>query len=107
MSATLDRVLNLAKNRRVRISAHGYTRLAKRDILFADVMAGVANAELLEDYPTYHIGPAVLVLQFDPAGRALHVVWGIEAGTDEPAVLITAYVPDPAEWNEDLRSRKS
>jgi Domain of unknown function (DUF4258) len=106
MSATLIRVQRLAKERKVRISAHGYTRLAKRGILFGDVMSGVTCAELLEDYPAYHIGPAVLVLQNDPFGRALHAVWGIEAGTDEPAVLITAYVPDPAEWSDDLRSRR-
>ena len=41
MSATLDRVQRLAKMRNVRISAHGYTRLAKRGILFGDVMSGV------------------------------------------------------------------
>ena len=106
MSETLGLIQTLAKERKVRISAHGYTRLAKRGILFSDVMSGVTGAELLEDYPAYHIGPAVLVLQTDPSGRALHVVWGIEAGTDQPAVLITAYVPDPAEWSDDLRSRR-
>ena len=107
MSATFEQICLLAKSRKIRISAHGYTRMTKRRILPSDVIAGVAVGEVIEDYPDYHVGPAVLVLQRDPNGNALHAVWGLEKGTQEPAVLITVYYPDPAEWRADFRSRNS
>ena len=36
----------------------------------------------------------------------LHVVWGIPKGHDGPAVLVTAYRPDPKRWNETFTERK-
>ena len=38
--------------------------------------------------------------------RHIHVVWGIPKGKTEPAVLITAYRPDPDLWENDFLRRK-
>ena len=39
--------------------------------------------------------------------QPIHVVWGIPKGHSSPAVLITAYRPDPEIWEDDyLRRRK-
>ena len=107
MSTTFDKIRGLVGQRKVRISAHAYQRLIKRGILPTEVVAGALKAEVLEEYPDYHIGPAVLVLQSDGDGAALHAVWGIEKGTTEPAVLATAYHPDPSKWTADFRRRRS
>lgn len=40
------------------------------------------------------------------AGEPIHVVWGIPAGQDSPAVLVTAYRPDPGKWDETWRGRR-
>jgi hypothetical protein len=48
----------------------------------------------------------VLMLQRDGRDAPLHVVWGLELGTTEPAVIVTAYVPDPSKWSADFRTRK-
>ena len=69
-------------------------------------MQGAASGELIEAYPDYFVGPAILMLQADRGGRPIHAVWGIENGTDEPAVLVTAFYPDSAAWSADFRSRK-
>jgi hypothetical protein len=106
VSATFDRVRELARHRRVRVSQHGYGRLAARGILIAEVVAGAADGEAIEDYPHYHAGPAVLVLQRDGANQPLHVVWGIEKNTSEPAVIVTAYRPRPDQWSEDFKKRR-
>jgi hypothetical protein len=80
----------------VRVSLHAFGRLTKHAIVSDDLLASTAAASLIEDYPTYHAGPAVLVLSFGQDGSPLHAVWGLEVGTVAPAVLITAYRPDPA-----------
>jgi hypothetical protein len=45
VSATFDRVRELARQRNVYVSRHGYARLAARGILIADVVAGAADGE--------------------------------------------------------------
>ena len=106
MSVTLERVRELASRREVRISEHGYDELAQDGILARDVVSGVQSAEVLEDYPDYPKGPCVLVLQKDQDGGPVHVVWGVPKGKTSPAVLVTAYRPDPGKWSEDFRRRR-
>jgi predicted DNA-binding antitoxin AbrB/MazE fold protein len=80
--------------------------LAEDDILSSKVIDGVEPAVLIEEYPTYTKGPCILVLQRDERGSPVHVVWGIPRGQTSPAVLITAYRPDPARWSEDFLRRR-
>ena len=106
MSSTLDAVRELVASENVRISEHGYDELSDDDILVRDLLNGINSAIVVEDYPTFPKGPAVLVLQFDSENRPIHVVWGIPKGFTSPAVLVTAYRPDPAKWNEYFTERR-
>jgi hypothetical protein len=74
-------------------------------VLVSDVVDGVNTSVLVEDYPDFSRGPSVLVRQSVPDGRYIHVVWGIPAGHSAPAVVVTAYVPDPNRWSGDFLRR--
>jgi hypothetical protein len=70
-----------------------------------DIVADVFNGRLVEDYPGFPKGPCVLVLQKDRNGDPIHVVWGIPKGQISPAVVVTAYRPDPKGWTSDFLRR--
>ncbi|MCC5869263.1 MAG: DUF4258 domain-containing protein [Gammaproteobacteria bacterium] len=105
MSETLDQIRKLAASDNVRISEHGYDEMAEDGIGVRAVLSGIHSAVLIEDYPAFPKGRSVLVLQSDEANRPIHVVWGIPAGHERPAVLVTAYRPDPAKWSADWLRR--
>jgi len=106
MSGTFEQLKTLVTKGKVRISDHGYDELAADSLSVRDLVSGLTGAELLEDYPDSPKGPCVLVLERDQEGQPVHAVWGIPSGETSPAVLITAYRPDPARWADDFRSRK-
>jgi Domain of unknown function (DUF4258) len=106
LSDTLTQIQLLVARGATLISDHGYDELRKDDIFAADILAGVGGAIVLEDYPSARRGPSVLVLQKDATQRPIHVVWGIPKDLLEPAVVVTAYRPDPARWSSDYTKRK-
>ena len=105
MIETLVAVRRLVDAGDVRISEHGYDEMAEDGILVRDVLAGVATAILVEDYPAFGKGPSVLVLQKDALGDPIHVVWGLPKGQSRPAVVVTAYRPDPSRWSSNFVER--
>jgi hypothetical protein len=106
VSETLARVKDLVAVGDVRVSEHGYDELAADGILVRDILTGVASAVVVEDYPAFGKGPAVLVLQSDHEGKPLHIVWGTPKGHNRPAVLVTAYRPEPQRWSTDFLERR-
>ena len=107
MSKTLENIKALICKSEVRITDHGYDELSSDNLLAREVVEGASEAVIVEDYPDYPKGSCVLVLQMDKQQQPVHVVWGIPKGHSSPAVLITAYRPDPEIWEDDyLRRRK-
>jgi len=102
----LAQIQRLIREGAVRISDHGYDELAADAISVRDVIAGLPDAVVVEEYPEFPKGPCLLALQRDRDGRPVHVVWGIAKGAVSPAVLVTAYRPDPKRWTEDYLERK-
>lgn len=106
MSSTLLRIRKLIAEDKFRISVHALRELENDELLIGPLISGVQVCTKVEDYPDYHKGPCVLVLQQDDEARPIHLLWGIPAGANEPAVLITAYRPDPERWTDDFTTRR-
>lgn len=106
MSVTFQRILTLVRDGEIRISEHGYDEMAEAGLSAREVMEGIGDAVVVEDYPNYHKGPCVLVLQRTRTGGPIHVVWGTPKGQASPSVLVTAYRPDTDRWTSDFMRRK-
>ncbi len=106
-SRTFSHVVALVSSGNYVFSRHALKEAAEDGLLAQDLVAGVSLGEAIEDYPDYHAGPCCLVFQRDPVGNPVHALWGLRKGTEEPAVLITCYRPDPNLWDETLRRRKT
>jgi hypothetical protein len=106
LSETLEAIKKLVVAGQVRISEHGYDEIAADRIYVRDILVGVGKATVVEDYPAFPKGRAVLVLQFDKGSRPIHVVWGIPKGFTTPAVVVTAYRPDPERWDSTFTKRR-
>jgi hypothetical protein len=106
LSEFVQKVRVLVSTGEVRISEHGYDELAEDSLTAREVLGGIVDAALVEEYPDYPKGSCVLMLQKDKTGIPIHVVWGIPKGHNKPAVLITAYRPDPERWDESFMRRR-
>ncbi len=105
MSGLLKEIVRLAEAGQLRISEHGYDELTEDGLSAREVVAGLGRGQVVEEYPDYPKGPCVLLLVQDRAGKPVHALWGIPKGHTSPAVLVTAYRPDPKRWDEKFLTR--
>jgi hypothetical protein len=84
---------------------HVNLRLAGRFISRETILGAVETYELVEAYPEDKYLPSYLVLGRAAAER-FHVLFAAEI-EGENVRVVTAYRPDPEEWEEDLKTRRS
>jgi len=53
MSKTFEIVLQLVRQNKILISDHGYDELAADDIFINDIIQGIKNGIVVEDYPNF------------------------------------------------------
>ena len=94
----------LCENGSIRWTGHVLKRLMQRGIFRTSVIQAIRSGEIIEQYPADYPYPSCLLLGTTEAGEALHVVCGIGEGE---VWLITAYHPDPDEWESDLKTRRA
>ena len=70
-----------------------------------NLVNGIVDATVVEEYEDPGEQPAVLLLQRDSTGTPLHVVWGFHADSGD-ALVITAYYPGLDRWEPDLVTRR-
>ncbi len=69
-----------------------------------EIEEAIYEGTIIEPYPDDPRGASCLILGFASGDRPLHVICGkIE---EDEILIITAYEPDPREWEGDWKTRK-
>ena len=100
----IDQLRDKIRRGLVEYSRHATRQLIARNITPEEVAQCVLAGEVIEDYPQDKYGPSCLLLGRTLNRRVLHVQC---THPSRPLVkVITAYEPDPAEWDETWKLRK-
>ncbi len=90
------------RERKIYWTYHVNMRMERRYVMRDEILSATDSLELVESYPHDKYLPSYLVL----AGSRFHVLFATDVEGDNVRV-ITTYVPDPDEWNPDLKTRRS
>jgi hypothetical protein len=75
----------------------------ERMISPAEVVEVLRTGKVIEDYPDDARGHSCLMAGNAAAGRVVHVVCSPK---DDYLTVITAYLPDPDQWDHSFETRK-
>lgn len=74
-----------------------------REIEVEEIEEALFEGSIIEPYPDDPMGPSCLILGITKQGRPLHILCGrLE---EDEVLIITAYEPDPEEWETDWKTR--
>ena len=85
---------------------HAVSQMSRPERMISpdEVRACVETGEVVEDYPDDPRGHSCLLLGRGAEGRPVHVVCSPK---EDFLAIITAYLPNPNEWESDLKARKN
>jgi hypothetical protein len=99
----IDQLRQKISRGQMEYSLHAVRQMVARDISPEEVAQTVLAGEVIEDYPDDKYGPSCLVFGVAADKRVLHVQC---THPSRPLVkVITAYEPDPAEWDKTFKRR--
>ena len=96
----LDFIRRCVKQRKILWTYHANMRLHGRFIERESILDAVSDYEIIESYPDDKYLPSYLVL-----GQGCHVLFAVDVAGDNVRV-VTAYRPDPRDWQQDLKTRR-
>lgn len=94
-AAILKRLKQAVAGHRVKVSLHAAEEALAEEITRPEIESAMLNAQLLEDYPVWWLGPSCLIHGQSESGRSLHLVVSY---ADLPVTIITEYEPPPPKW---------
>ena len=100
----LEFIQRCVQERKVHWTYHVNMRLAGRYISRDDVLEATGTYEIIESYPEDKYLPSYLVRATSDRD-IFHVLFAVDVDGDHTRI-VTAYRPNPDEWESDLRSRK-
>jgi hypothetical protein len=88
----------------VLFSGHAVRKMFERGLSRDEVLAVVADGEVIAEYPDDQPYPSVLLLD-RVGGRPVHAVVARDP-VRHLCTVVTAYVPDSALWSPDFKTRR-
>lgn len=82
---------------------HVNMRMKARFIPRKIILDSVDNYEIIEEYPEDKYFPSYLI-RSEHGGYVFHVLFAADSESDNVRV-VTAYYPNPDEWDSDLKTR--
>ena len=79
-------------------------RLRGRFIPRETILSSVDAYEIIEEYPEDKYLPSYLIYT-EYRADVVHILIAVDS-TDDMVTIITAYRPDPEEWERDLKTRR-
>lgn len=101
----LEFIRRCIRGRKVYWTYHVNMRLTGRHISRDEIFGAVDSYEVIESYPADKYLPSYLVLATGPGG-GFHVLFAVDVDADDVRV-VTAYRPNPIDWQPDLRTRST
>lgn len=99
----MEQIKMLCKDATIEVTQHILMRCQQRNITYNEIKDVICNGNIIEKYPDDYPYPSCLILGTTTKGRKIHVVVGVE---ESCLWLITAYEPDPEQWDSEYRIRK-
>src|SRR5256714_9424258 len=103
MDAVLARIQEQASAKNFRVTQHAQKEMDAEEITLDEVLAAIANGQILEDYSEHLRGACCLLYGHTNEGRSLHIV----CTTAQPLlVIITVYEPFLPKWVSPTQRRE-
>lgn len=104
----IDAILGLLREavhkRQIQLSLHAAQEALAEQITRPEIEAAMLNAQLLEDYPDWWLGPSCLIYGRTEAKRDIHLVVSC---SELPVTIITVYEPRRPKWITPTRRREN
>jgi hypothetical protein len=94
-ASILDLFKQAVREKQLKISLHAAEEALADHITRPEIEEAMLDAQLLEDYPDWWLGPSCLIHGRTEAGRDLHIV---ASYSGLPVTIITVYEPHPPKW---------
>jgi hypothetical protein len=83
---------------------HINMRLKQRSISRHEIISSIVDYEIIDEYPEDKYFPSYLIFSRHKH-TVFHILFAVDVDGDNVRV-VTAYYPDPEEWESDLKTRR-
>lgn len=99
----IETLKQMNKPEKIALTKHAKDRLQERNITVNDIINGIATGEIIRQYEDDRPLESCLILGFSENNKYIHIV---VSNDTEYIYLITAYYPNPEQWEDDFKTRK-
>jgi len=100
MSQHSKQISDLARQDRIAFKKHSLLRMHERKLNADEVKMALEHGEIIEQYPEDHPLSSYLICAHPSKQKIIHVVVALDIN-DQMLWVITVYIPEPEEWEED------